>query len=156
MAEIKKRKTRMYEPWGYQDENNYQGAETILDNELESFFAGTSYNKDDNKIYFTNKDGETKAELDVSEFVKSDSIIDKVEYNDGILTITFTNGDVITIDLTELLDENDTGYMMWNISNRDETSASFVPDCDKYTGGYEPSDLREPAAGYKNVLARFM
>ena len=97
----------MYEPWGYQDENNYQGAETILDNELESFFAGTSYNKDDNKIYFTNKDGETKAELDVSEFVKSDSIIDKVEYKDGILTITFTNGDVITIDLTELLDENE-------------------------------------------------
>lgn len=107
MAEIKKRKTRMYEPWGYQDENNYQGAETILDNELESFFAGTSYNKDDNKIYFTNKDGETKAELDVSEFVKSDSIIDKVEYKDGILTITFTNGDVITIDLTELIDENE-------------------------------------------------
>jgi hypothetical protein len=107
MAEIRKRKTRMYEPWGYQDENNYQGAETILDNELESFFAGTSYNKDDNKIYFTNKDGETKAELDVSEFVKSDSIIEKTEYADGILKIYFTNGDIITIDLSELLDENE-------------------------------------------------
>ena len=54
----------------------------------------------------------------------------------------------------KLLDENDTGYMMWNISNRDETSASFVPECDKYTGGYELSDLREPAAWYKTVLAR--
>ena len=102
-----KRKTRMYEPWGYQEENNYQGGETILDNDLESFFAGTSYNKDDNKIYFTNKDGETKASLDVSEFVKSDSIIEKTEYKDGILKIYFTNGDVITIDLSELLDENE-------------------------------------------------
>ena len=107
MAEIKKRKTRMYEPWGYQEENNYQGGETILYNDLESFFAGTSYNKDDNKIYFTNKDGELKASLDVSEFVKSDTIIDKTEYKDGILKIYFTNGDVITIDLSELLDENE-------------------------------------------------
>ena len=63
------KKTRMYEPWGYQEENNYQGEETILENDLNSFFADTSYNKDDNKIYFTNKDGETKASLDVSEFV---------------------------------------------------------------------------------------
>ena len=102
-----KKKTRMYEPWGYQEENNYQGGETILDNDLESFFAGTSYNKDDNKIYFTNKDGEVKASLDVNEFVKSDSIIDHTEYKDGILKIYFTNGDVVTIDLTELLDENE-------------------------------------------------
>ena len=102
-----KRKTRMYEPWGYQEENNYQGGETILDNDLESFFADTSYNKDDNKIYFTNKDGEVKASLDVNEFVKSDSIIDHTEYKDGILKIYFTNGDVVTIDLTELVDENE-------------------------------------------------
>lgn len=107
MAEIKKRKTRMYEPWGYQDENNYQGAETILENDLESFFADAKYNKDDNKIHFYNKDGEEKGSLDVSEFVKSDSIIDKVEYKDGILTITFTNGDEVHIDLSELIDENE-------------------------------------------------
>lgn len=102
-----KRKTRMYEPWGYQEENNYQGGETILDNDLESFFADTSYNKDDNKIYFTNKDGEVKASLDVNEFVKSDSIIDHTEYKDGILSIYFTNGDVVNINLTELIDENE-------------------------------------------------
>ena len=102
-----KRKTRMYEPWGYQDENNYQGAETILENDLESFFADVNYNKDDNKIHFQNKDGEEVGSLDVNEFVKSDSIIDHTEYKDGILKIYFTNGDVITIDLTELLDENE-------------------------------------------------
>ena len=103
----KKRKTRMYEPWGYQDENNYQSAEIIYENDLNSFFADTSYNRDDNKIHFMNKDGEEVATLDVSEFIKSDTIIDHTEYSDGILKITFTNGDVITIDLTELLDENE-------------------------------------------------
>lgn len=99
----------MYEPWGYQDENNYKSTEILVENDFDAFLVDTSYNKDDNKIYFTNKDGETKASLDVSEFVKSDSIIEKTEYKDGILKITFTNGDVITIDLTELLDENEFG-----------------------------------------------
>jgi hypothetical protein len=97
----------MYEPWGYVDENNYLSSEIIMENDLYEFFADTKYVKDDNKIYFYNKDGDKVGELDVSEFVKSDSIIEKTEYSDGILKITFTNGDVITIDLTELVDENE-------------------------------------------------
>lgn len=102
-----KRKTRMYEPWGYREENNYQGREIICENDLDSFFADTEYVKDDNKIYFYNKDGEKVGTLNVEEFVKSDSIVEKTEYKDGILKIYFTNGDIITIDLTELLDENE-------------------------------------------------
>ena len=102
-----KRKTRMYEPWGYRDENNYESSEIIRENDLESFFSDVNYNKDDNKIHFQNKDGEEVASLDVNEFVKSDSIIDHTEYKDGILSIYFTNGDVVNIDLTELLDENE-------------------------------------------------
>ena len=46
------------------------------------------------------------------------------------------------------------GALMWNISNRDETSASFVPDCDKYTGGYDDSEIREPALWYRGVLCK--
>jgi hypothetical protein len=102
-----KRKTRMYEPWGYRDENNYESSEIIHENDLESFFSDANYNKDDNKIHFQNKDGEEVASIDVNEFVKSDSIIDHTEYKDGILSIYFTNGDVANIDLTELLDENE-------------------------------------------------
>ena len=105
--EIRKRKTRMYEPWGYVDENNYQGASIILDNDLESFFAEVSYNKDDNKIHFANKDGEEKATLDVNEFVKSDSIVEKAWYENGKIYIKFTNGDTITIDVEELIDQNE-------------------------------------------------
>ena len=102
-----KRKTRMYEPWGYQDQNNYQGSEIIKENDLDSFFAGVEYKRDDNKIHFTNKDGDEVGSLNVNDFVKSDSIIEKTEYKDGILKIYFTNGDIVTIDLTELLDENE-------------------------------------------------
>lgn len=97
----------MYEPWGYRDENNYESAEIIRENDLDSFFSGVQYKRDDNKIHFTNKDGEEVANLDVNEFVKSDSIVEKTEYADGILKIYFTNGDIVTIDLTELLDENE-------------------------------------------------
>ena len=102
-----KRKTRMYEPWGYQDQNNYQGAEIIHENDLDSFFAGVEYKRDDNKIHFTNKDGDEVGSLNVNDFIKSDSIIEKTVYKDGILKIYFTNGDIVTIDLTELLDENE-------------------------------------------------
>ncbi|MCR5687726.1 MAG: glycoside hydrolase family 5 protein [Lachnospiraceae bacterium] len=52
----------------------------------------------------------------------------------------------------DMLDENKTSYMMWNISNRDETSASFVPECVNYTGPYEEKDMREPAAWYVRRL----
>jgi hypothetical protein len=103
----KKRKTRMYEPYGYVDENNYQSSEIIKENDLDSFFADVQYKKDDNKIHFSNKDGNEVATIDVNEFVKSDSVIDRTEYSDGILKIYFTNGDVVTIDLSQLLDENE-------------------------------------------------
>ena len=102
-----KRKTRMYEPWGYQDENNYESAEIIHDNDLASFFADVSYNKDDNKIHFDNKDGEEVGTLDVSEFLKSDSIVDRAWYENGKIYIKFTNGDVITINVEELIDQNE-------------------------------------------------
>lgn len=102
-----KRKTRMYEPWGYIDENNYESVEIIHDNDLASFFADVSYNKDDNKIHFDNKDGEEVGTLDVSEFLKSDSIVEKAWYENGKIYIKFTNGDVITINVEELIDQNE-------------------------------------------------
>lgn len=102
-----KKITRMYEPWGYRDQNNYQGTETILENDLESFFAEVSYNKDDNKIHFANKDGVEKATLDVNEFVKSQAIVEKAWYENGNVHIKFTNGDEIVIDVKELLDETE-------------------------------------------------
>ena len=107
MAIQKKRKTRMYEPWGYRDENNYQSADIIKENDLDSFFAKVYYNKDDNKIHFSNRDGLEVGNLDVNEFIKSDKIIERAWYEDGKIYIKFTNGDLITIDVKEILDENE-------------------------------------------------
>jgi len=100
-----KRKTRLYEPWGYRDQDNYQSSEVIIDDEFYKFFADVSYKKDDNKIHFKNKDGKDVATLDVSEFVDSQQLIERVWYEDGKLYIKFTNGDLITIDIKELIDE---------------------------------------------------
>ena len=98
-----KRKTRMYEPWGYQDQNDYQGSTTILDNELDAMFANVEYIKDDNKIHFYNKDEEELVAIDVSEFV-TDKVIEKAWYEDGKIYIKFANGDIVTIDVEELID----------------------------------------------------
>lgn len=107
MAIQKKRKTRMYEPWGYRDENNYQSADIIKENDLDSFFAKVNYDRDDNKIHFSNRDGLEVGNLDVNEFIKSDQIVERAWYEDGKIYIKFTNGDLITIDVKEILDENE-------------------------------------------------
>lgn len=100
-------RTRMYEPWGYRDQDNYQSTESIIEDDFSSFFAGVNYKKEDNKIHFKNKDGKEVASLDVNEFVKSDQIVEKAWYEDGKIYIKFTNGDLITIDVKELIDENE-------------------------------------------------
>ena len=107
MAIQKKRNTRMYEPWGYRDENNYQSADIIKENDLDSFFAKVNYNRDDNKIHFSNRDGLEVGNIDVNEFIKSDQIVERAWYEDGKIYIKFTNGDLITIDVKEILDENE-------------------------------------------------
>lgn len=101
------RKTRMYEPWGYRDENNYESTEIIHENDLNGFFSGVKYKRSDNKIHFTNKDGEEVGILNVDDFVKSDQIVEKAWYEGGKIYIKFTNGDLITIDVKELIDENE-------------------------------------------------
>ena len=101
------KRTRMYEPWGYREENNYQGNEIIIENDLASFFADVEYKRSDNKIHFSNKDGREVGTLNVDDFVKSDQIVEKAWYEDGKIYIKFTNGDLITIDVKELIDENE-------------------------------------------------
>lgn len=103
------KRVRIYEPWGYQEENNYQSDENILLGYLDSFFAEVEYSTDDKKIHFYNKDGEEKASLDVSGF--SSSVVESTNYDTEtkILTIKFSNGDVVEINLAELIDENEFG-----------------------------------------------
>lgn len=110
MAEIKKRrKTRMYEPWGYREENNYQSDENQFENELNELFASASYNKDDKKIHFFNNDGLdlSGSSIDTNEFASG--VIESATYDKEtkILTIVFSNGDIVEINLADLIDENE-------------------------------------------------
>lgn len=50
-----------------------------------------------------------------------------------------------------LADKYDTSFIMWNISNRDETCASFIPTCNK-VNNFEDEDMREACKWYLGVL----
>lgn len=51
----------------------------------------------------------------------------------------------------DLMEQYQVSYIMWNISNRDESSASFVPDCTKLTGFVE-ADLNDSMKWYVKLL----
>lgn len=53
----------------------------------------------------------------------------------------------------DLADKYDVSFIMWNLANRDESSASFVPTCEKTTDFVE-EDLNEACKWYIDVLAK--
>jgi hypothetical protein len=109
MMGLQRRKTRMYEPWGYRDQNYYESDVTGNNADFSKFFAKTEYVKDDNKIYFYNEHGTTKGVLDVNDFMKDDKIIEKAYYDHDSqsIIIKFTNGDTITVPVEDILDVNE-------------------------------------------------
>ena len=63
----------------------------------------------------------------------------------------FTNNFEEADKWIKLADEYDVSFIMWNIANRDESSASFVPQCEKVTD-FTDEDLNEACKWYLNVL----
>lgn len=51
----------------------------------------------------------------------------------------------------DLLDQNGISYCIWNLSNKDESSAFFKVDCNK-SSGFTSEDLSEEALWYLDVL----
>lgn len=51
----------------------------------------------------------------------------------------------------ELADKYDTSFILWSIANRDETCATFVPDCTKITD-FEEADLKPACKWFIDVL----
>ncbi len=51
----------------------------------------------------------------------------------------------------DLMDQNGISYCIWNLSNKDESSAFFKTDCSK-TSGFTSEDLSEEALWYLDVL----
>ena len=54
---------------------------------------------------------------------------------------------------TELLDENHISSCCWNLSNKDETCALILPDCEKVSG-FEDSDLTESGKWLRAYLKK--
>ena len=52
----------------------------------------------------------------------------------------------------DLMDEHNISYCMWNLSNRDEASASFVPTCEKLTD-FTDENLNPSAKWYIDELS---
>lgn len=53
----------------------------------------------------------------------------------------------------DLADKYDVSFVMWNLANRDESSASFIPTCEKTTD-FVDEDLNEACRWYIDVLAK--
>lgn len=102
-------KRGIYIPWGYMDENDYTSSKTQFELELDKLFAMADYKDDDKFIHFYNLDGEEikDAAIDTTKF--AGGVIESATYDKEtkILTITFTNGDVVEINLADLIDENE-------------------------------------------------
>lgn len=111
MAEIKKTKTRMYDPWGYQDENNYESSENQFEIELNELFASAVYNGLDKKIHFFNNDGKelSGTSIDTTQFAPG---VVKEAYYDSTtkeLVIVFDGGSTVRINMAEIIDEHEFG-----------------------------------------------
>ena len=112
MAEIKKTRTRMYDPWGYQEENNYESSENQFEIELNGLFASATYDDSDKKIHFFNNDGNeiSGSSIDTTQFAGG-SVIKRAYYDPETkeIVIEFENGDIVRIDAHDLIDEYDFG-----------------------------------------------
>lgn len=109
MAEIRKRKTRMYDPWGYREENNYESSETQFEIDLNALFASAAYNDNDKKIHFFNNDGKelSGSSIDTTQFAPG--VIEDAYYDSTTkeLVIVFDNGTEVRINMAEIIDENE-------------------------------------------------
>lgn len=76
-----------------------------FEEEIGGLIAEASYDSEDHLIHFKNKDGVEIDSIDVTEF--SSSTIERVWYENGIIYIKFSNGDVVDIDVKELIDESE-------------------------------------------------
>jgi len=144
MAEIKKKKTRMYEPWGYQEENNYESSENQFEIELNELFASAAYNDNDKKIHFFNNDGLelSGSSIDTTEFASGVIVSATYDKETKILTIVFSNGDVVKVNLADLIDENEfgdglqvnDGIVSIKLDSSTETYLTVGPDGLKLSG----------------------
>ena len=104
------RRTRSLNPWGYQEVTQYQSEVETFSKAFEKLFASAKYDKSDKKIHFFNLKNEEKATIDVTEFPSSSSggsgsSISALTFDDGNLSITCTDGEVFSTDISGVVSD---------------------------------------------------
>lgn len=100
-------KYRMQEPWGYREENDYQSnMPTVIS--IDGLFSKVEYNKDKNKMFFYDKNEVLCGTIDVSQF-EEEKIVEEAYYDKDTeeIVIKFVNGDVVRINVKDILDVNE-------------------------------------------------
>ena len=112
MAEIKrKRKTRMYEPWGYREQDAYLSEQGEIANNFEKVVSKIIYNESTGSLEFYNIDGDLLSgdTIDVTKFSQAHVDHTWFDQDTKIYYIYYTNGDVVELDMSDLIDVSEAG-----------------------------------------------
>lgn len=145
-------KYRMYEPWGYQEANNYVSKKSIVEDDLaeskkndkqelkdieelkKSKVDNVSYDKNENKIVFFANQKEV-ASVDTTDFVK-DGMIESVELDGTVLKIIFnteSGKEEIDVDFKDII-SGGTFYTKDEVDSKldEKADKSDIPSMDEY------------------------
>ena len=145
-------KYRMYEPWGYQEENSYISKKSAVEDDLaeskknddqelkdieelkKSKVDNVSYEKNENKIVFFANEKEI-ASIDTTDFIK-DGMIESVELDGTVLKITFnteSGKEEIDVDFKDII-SGDSFYTKDEVDSKldEKANKSDIPSMDEY------------------------
>lgn len=131
-------KYRMYEPYGYAENNDYMGKITQLHNELatnrendKKEFASVEYSETLKAFIFRNTKGEAVGKAEMKDIVPQDLIEDaRYDVDTKTIIITFTNGQTIEISLDDIIDVAEAGDGLQLSDNK--FSIRLTSDCEEF------------------------
>lgn len=111
----------MYEPYGFREGEAYYSLRNTIDDEIkfnrkidkqqtDEAFTSAEYNKGLESVIFKNANGEAVGQLSMTDIVASD-LVKEAKYDSETqkLIIEFDNGDIVTIDLNDLINFQEAG-----------------------------------------------
>ena len=131
-------KYRMYEPYGYAENNEYMGKVTQLHNELatnrendKKEFASVEYSETLKAFIFRNTKGEAVGKAEMKDIIPKDLIEDaRYDVATKTIIITFTNGQTIEISLEDIIDIAEAGDGLQLSDNK--FSILLSNDCERF------------------------
>lgn len=163
-------KQRMYEPYGYDEENDYMSKRLQIEDDLRvsrendvkefhsiddlydkhnsEVFATAYYDNDLESVIFKNMDGNAICSIKMTDIFPS-KLVKSAEYDKDTqhLVITFDNDDKIDIDLNDLINNLEAGDGL--ILDNAKFAVLIASDSEKFVSGTGESFLTVDANGVK-------